>query len=548
MAQKIIDIDAAKPIESTVAELGLPRRPLIVLLGDFDSKLNSQVGSICRRVIAPAALEPGALILDNARCAGCAALIATAALEQDKPVALLGIIPSDRAPTDIDGDHEIVLRLPATWADATKYTFQIADELVKDGAAPKPAVAVLFGGAGPEKKALVRCARRGWPVLVMEGSGGLADQVLDASAAGPDGTAASLVADPDLREILETASIYPSSMDASVDELSRILLGRIDERPEMLVSTLTEAWTRFDELDVTAVLKRTTFLVTEMALITLAVLAALFAILTAGPNAVSPAWRWWLHTHGMHMGRLHLLVLSTPITISIIAAYSSHFRDGNKWILLRGAAEALKSEIFRFRAKAGGYSDEQCRQTSRDLKLAARIKDISSALEQSEVNKMGLRAPPPNRKERASFLSPDEYVEARLQDQVKHFTKKTRRLSRKLFGMQLLVYMAGAAGTFLSAVQLDIWVALATAFVTALMTKLQADQVENSLMQHNRALASLRNVHAWWTALSAWEKVRRKNIDVLVDQTEKALESETAGWVRQMQSALDKLTVKEPRK
>jgi hypothetical protein len=45
--------------------------------------------------------------------------------------------------------------------------------------------------------------------------------------------------------------------------------------------------------------------------------------------------------------------------------------------------------------------------------------------------------------------------------------------------------------------------------------------------------------------LTSWEKTRRKNIDLLVDQTEKALERETAGWVQQMQSTLDKLTEKE---
>ncbi len=548
MAQKIIDIDASKPIEATVAELQLPSRPLIVLLGDFDSKLNDQVRGICSRVIVPAAVDPGALILDNAACGGCAALIAKAALDQDKPVALLGIVPGDRAPTAIDADHEAVLRLPSEWADSTKYTFQIADELIKNETGPKPTLAILFGGSEPEKKALLRCARRGWPVLVMKGSGGLADQILQVRASQPDGTAGSLLTDPELREIVETASIYPSSMDASVDELNRILLGRIDERPEMLVNTLKEAWTRFDELDAAAILKQKTFLILELALITLGVLAALFAILTSGSNAVSPSWRLWFHRHGMRMGRLHLLVLLTPIAISIIAAYNSHFRDGNKWILLRGAAEALKSEIFRFRAKAGGYSDEQCLQTSRDLKLAARIKDISSALEQSEVNKMGLRAGRTNAGQRASFLSPDGYVDARLRDQVKHFTGRTATLSRKLIGMQLLVYMAGGAGTFLAAMRLDIWVALATALVTALTTKLQADQVENSLMQYNQALASLRNVDAWWTALSAWEKGRRKNIDLLVEQTEKAMETETAGWVRQMQSALDKLTEKEPQK
>jgi hypothetical protein len=547
MAQKIIDVDASKPIESTVAELQLPARPLIVLLSDFDSKLNEQVRSICRRVIAPAALDPGALILDNAHCSGCAGLIARAVMEQDKMAMLLGVVPNDMAAANIDGDHQMILRLPAVWSDVAKYTFQIADELIKDGRSPKPAIAVLFGGADAEKQALIRCARRGWPVLAIKGTGGLADQILSAQSSQANGDTPGDATDAELKEIVETASIYPSSIDSSVDDLNRILLGHIDQQPGSADSTLKQAWLRFDELDLTAVLKQARFRIVEMALITLAVLAALFAILTT--SKAVPAWsRAWFHERGLPIGTLHWLVLLTPITISVIGAYNSHFRDGNKWILLRGAAEALKREIFRFRARAGSYSDEQCLQTSRELKLAAKLKDITSALEQSEVNKTNLVPVVRGKEDRNTFLSPEEYIEARLRDQVKHFIGKTRRLARQLRLLQFSIYMAGAAGTFLAAIRFDVWVALATALVTALTTKLQADQVENSLMQYNQALAGLRNIDAWWTALSRWEKGRRKNIDVLVDQTEKALESEAAGWVQQMQSALDKLTEKEPQR
>jgi len=112
--------------------------------------------------------------------------------------------------------------------------------------------------------------------------------------------------------------------------------------------------------------------------------------------------------------------------------------------------------------------------------------------------------------------------------------------------MKCSMYVAGGAGTFLAAINLAPWVAVATAVVTALATKLQADQVESSLVQYNQALASLCNIELWWQALTTWEKSRRRNIDLLVEQTEKTLEAETAGWIQQLQSAIDKLTEKEP--
>jgi hypothetical protein len=538
MPQNIVDVDPSKSVATTVKGLGLPPLPLLILLGDFDANLNSQVRAICSRVIAPLALNPGALILDDARCAGCAALIAQAALDQDQTPLLFGIVPHDRAATAIDPNHALILRLPAVWSDTAKYTFQIADELMSDPAVANRVIAMLFGGGDTEKNALMRCARRGWPVLVLKNTGGLADQIITAITPLPDGTTPPAPTDPDLREIVESAIIYPSSLDAGMDDLRRLLLARVDPHPETVTDTVHLAWARFDELDRAALQKQTWFRWLELALIILAVLAALLAILTAAPH-IPLAIRNALP--------LHILVIVTPIVISIIGAYNSHFRDGNKWILLRGSAEAIKREIFRFRTQAGAYSDQQCLQTSRESKLAARIKDITSSLEQSEVNKTNLEPPTPQHDtERDSFLTPDQYITIRIQDQISYFVSKTRKLSAQLTLMQVIIYLIGGIGTFLAAIHLDIWVALATAVVTAFTTKLQADQVERSLVQYNQALASLRNIKAWWTALSPWEKNRRNNIDLLIDQTEKTLESETAGWVQQMQSALDKLTEKEP--
>ena len=84
-----------------------------------------------------------------------------------------------------------------------------------------------------------------------------------------------------------------------------------------------------------------------------------------------------------------------------------------------------------------------------------------------------------------------------------------------------------------------------TAVAATLTTRLETDQVAYSLIQYNQALTGLRNIASWWKALSPWEKGRRRNIDLLVEQTETTLEGELAGWAQQMQSALDKLTEKE---
>jgi hypothetical protein len=533
--QNIIDIDLSQPLETSLNKLQLPRSPLILLLGDFPSSLNDQIRSICRRVLAPIASDPGALILDNAACSGCAAAFGSAAIDQDKMPSFLGVVPNDRALSEIDPNHQRILRLPLEWTDISKYTFQIADALVKDPEFADRVVAVLFGGTDGDKRSVIRCAQRRWPVVVFDKTGGLAEQIIAATTPPANGSL-SPPSDPELREIIETAILYKSSVESSVDDLQRTLLGRVDPRPETAANTLQEAWARFDELDCAALVKQTWFRRLELFLILMAVAAALFAILTTIFPAESSRGGFFLH----------LAVIITPIAISIIGAYNSHFRDGNKWILLRGAAEALKREIFRFRTKTGVYSDIQCQQTSRESKLAAKVKEITSSLEQSEVNKNNLELRPQGDPQRNNFLSPADYIKERLEDQIAYFVKKTRKLFIQLTALQVCIYVVGGVGTFLAAIKLDIWVALATAIVTAFATKLQVDQVENSLVQYNQTLASLRNIACWWKALSRWEKNNAKNIDVLVDQAETAMETETAGWVQQMQSALDKLTEKEP--
>ncbi len=359
-----------------------------------------------------------------------------------------------------------------------------------------------------------------------------------------------------------------------MDDFSRVVLGQIQSDPSILTNSLREAWGWFDKLDQAAVIRQIRFRSLELTLILLAVIATLFAILSSG-NALTPSFKAWVLQWWAGAGTtLHILVIIIPILISIVGTYNSHFRDGNKWILLRGAAEAIKREIFRFRAQAGVYSERQCGQISAESKLAAKIKDITSALEQSEVNKTSLGNSEQNKlikaislvrrmallrrrqtaslrneetdAERMELLTTDRYIVVRIENQMDYLERKTGSLSIRLSRMQMLIYIIGGTGTFLAAIRLYVWVALATALVTAVTTKLQADQVENSLVQYNQTLASLRNIDAWWKALSVWERERRRNIDLLVDETERTMANETAGWVQQMQSALDKLTEREP--
>lgn len=541
--KRLIDVSPTDTIDSIIAQIKSEPRPLIILLGDYDVSLDPTVKSLCSRAIVPAAVSSGALIIDNGANSGCSALVGQAVRDEDQgPVpTLVGI--TTHSVGEPEPNHTVIVRLPAEWSDPMKALVQIAGELVKDQTAvDRPILTVLFGGGEKEKEALVRCARREWPILVLQGSGGIADEILRGMEPVAEGEPPAPVADPDLREIIETAGIYKFAISGNVDDLNRILLARIDLRADILA----DAWNRYDDLDKAAIGKQVLFKNLQRAILGLGLAATLLAISRSG--SALPLWLKQLFPAqfaSAFQNLTHILIVLTPITISILVASNSRFREGNKWILLRAASEAIKSEIFRYRMRAGAYSNEQCLQVSRESKLAEKLKDISSALMQSEVNQTSVPAVVENDPASLTFLSPDDYIKNRINNQIDYFVTKTASLSKRLKKVQVWIYIAGGAGTALAAFHGDVWVALTTAFAATLTTRLETDQVEHTLVQYNQALTGLRNIASWWRALSQWEKGRRRNIDLLVEQTETTLEGELAGWVQQMQSALDKLTEKQ---
>jgi hypothetical protein len=535
----IIEIAATDNFETAAAKLTLQPDVILLLFGGVDDALAAQVRSVFERAVAPIALLANVLVVDDGRSDGITGFMGQAAQRLDQPPALLGILlPNESAP---DANHALIMRLPPEWTDPAKSSFLLTAELAKlRQGGLKPVAALLVGGSESDKVTALRCARRGWPLFIVQGAAGLGDTILTAMAPPPAGAQATQITDPDLREILDIATIAPLPLDGNTDDLKRILLGPI-QRPG---DVLADAWSRFDDLDLAAVEKQNLFRGTQVGILSLTVVATLLAIAISGSVLPAQMSFWRIQNLNVH-GILHVLLIAIPILISMLGAFNARFREGNKWLLFRAAAESIKREIFRYRTRSGLYSDEQCIQISAPLRLAGNIKDISTSLAQSEVNRTSL----PHRSivdpARLKNLTPEAYLHDRVEDQISYFVSKTGALYRQLKRLQLWILIVGGLGTFLAAIRLEVWVALSTALATAFTNKLEIDQVENSLVQYNIALTNLRNIQSWWKGLTPWEKTRRKNIDLLVDQTEKALEHETAGWVQQMQSTLDKLTEKE---
>jgi hypothetical protein len=420
----------------------------------------------------------------------------------------------------------------------------------------------LVNGGAIAKDELLQSVRRNWPVIVIEGSGRLADQVA-ALKEKP-----SQIEDPVLAEIVEEGDLRIFPITGALEDFERMLFSQSPN-----IKLLRDAWHRFATYDANANRLQQAFRKIQFWFLVLGLIAVFLVVfqkqgqeLVKHQQMLDNALRW-----------LRYPIMVIPIVTAILLAYYNKFRPGNKWILLRGSAEAIKREIYRYRSRTGDYSKDRLTTNSRDDVFNERLEPVSRRLMQTEANHGALkpykgqlppamegaqksswyrffifRRPPPPKKEVAqnnddgfSFLMPDRYIELRLEDQLNYYSNKTPKLEKQIKRMQVAILVAGGAGTLLAAVGAQLWVALTTALATALTASLASRQLDETLVRYNQSAADLANVRDWWTKLSPAAKRNPKNIDQLVEVTEKVLETETSGWVQRMENALAQLKAEE---
>jgi hypothetical protein len=584
--------DAASILQALKIE---PPQALIIISGGAagldeavakDAELKSRLIQLFSRGIACAALDVKAVILDGGTQSGVMQLMGQGVADRDHGSTLLGVSPAGKvtypdgpqegsiqggAPLDPNHSH-FVLVDSDQWGGETETMFSLAAALV--GAAPaakSAAVTVLVNGnpEGISKAEVLHSVRHGWPVVVVEGSGGLADEIAKLLKERPP-----FIQDPALAEIIDDGDLRLFGLDGPVAALKELITRQFG-RDESLVL----AWQRLGTYDVQALRHQADFNRLRIWILRLGVLTTFMVVLKAA--LASPGWvayltflsqetRDWLNNIAVPWSGvvLYYVVLVLPILTSFVIAMETRLNPGNKWVLLRNSAESIKRAIFEYRtrpavysrpAAAGGAqtpapSDQQQEQATREAELARSVAFISQQLLQTDVNMSSLPAyagviPPQYAAAEADdgfrFLTPDLYIALRLDDQLAFYQRRSGSKEEELRRYQIWTLVAGAAGTFLAAVGLDLWVAVTTALATALITYLQYRQTEHTLVQYTQTSTALQNVKAWWTALSAQEQADRKNVDKLVDTAETIMASEQRGWMQQMQDALAQLRSEE---
>ena len=537
--------------------LNLPKALIIVAGGadNFDDTIKPKILQLLSRGVARTAVGLNAMILDGGTKAGVMELMGESISDYEEKITLLGIVPSgktiypsgpsatDQNNVELDSNHtHFVLVNCDQWGCETRTMFRLAKFLGKN----VPVITIVLNGGELSKEEARLSVRQKWPVIVVEKTGRLADEI--ATAWREKGKAETqAIKDPALAEIIADGNISLFSLDDSVDGFRKLLSNSLCVPTD---DCLKAAWKAFVVFDYNAGQRQKSFNRLQTSIMLLGIFASALALAFTQfkPLLVTDA-----SSYNQVGQALNYVIIVLPISISVIVAGSNRFREGNKWVLLRSSAESIKSEIFGYRTGTNQYRRSPNERP--ECELQKNLQNCTRRLNQTEVNRCGLlpyKGPIPPEMYGASAnddgfssLTPEQYVKIRLGDQLSYYRKKTVRMETTLHRMQWSIYGLGGLGTFLAAVGFQLWIALTTTIVGVITIYLEYQQVENSLIQYNQTAADLENLKSWWVSLSNEQKQEPKNYDQLVELTEGALHTEMAGWTQRMENALAELYAKE---
>ena len=559
---------------AVLAALGIPPgRPVLVLCGgaatlDADMAVRAALAPVLGPAVLAATRRVAGLIVDGGTDAGVPALIGQAASGVDRPTPLLGVAPAALVTADgaaerdgqvaLEPHHPFFVLTPGqAWGDETEWLASMAAA----AAGEEPVVMVVAGGGAVALAEVREAVRRGWPVVLLLATGGLADELAarwrSAHLPAPRQrwrdrlihrqtapASGELLADragfpPDELERLAGRGFFRLVPPEDANDLAAALDWELHPR-----SVLGRAWQRFARYDQAAVRLRRSFETSQVTILGLGLAATLLALVLRGLESPLNASASWIGT------ALHYSVVALPLLAAALIAFADRFAFGKRWVLLRGAAETVKGEIYWYRTGTGIYADSDHPGTpSPERRLAARLEAVDRRLFDTEVSASELPAYTGGLPPRESWiaatddgfsrLNADRYLAVRVADQIRFYRSRTRANGRRLRLIQAVVLLAAASGSLVAAVGQEIWVGFTTALATAFAVYRGYLQLDATVVAYNQAASRLENLDSYWAALTRADRIAE--YPWLVEQTEAVLQTELGGWVQQMNEALQAL-------
>ena len=221
--------------------LGLPRgRPVLAVFGSadtLDTDLAAAVLPVLRAVLAAAA-RTDAVVITGGADVGVTHLLGLAAESLDgRWPRLVGVAPSgrvaaeDAAPADgeveLNVNHDTAVLVPGSkWGEELPALFRAVDAVT---GSKRPALALLIGGGDVARSALVDHLGRDRPLLVLAGTGGLADEIAGGKPSAPPAAGVEGEDTRGVAEVEDTGKPAEVAAAAESEDAVAAVTGRDDD-------------------------------------------------------------------------------------------------------------------------------------------------------------------------------------------------------------------------------------------------------------------------------------------------------------------------------
>ncbi len=146
--------------------------------GDDENVQQDQLKRLFSQGFVKALSVAGTVIFDRAEDVGLArALGSCVEHRQQRPLLVCisdGARIIDQASKELDSEHDLFVCASEAGEKETQLAMA---EAMADQSPDLPIIGLLRGGGDADKPSLQRVVRRGWPVITVTGSGGLADEL-----------------------------------------------------------------------------------------------------------------------------------------------------------------------------------------------------------------------------------------------------------------------------------------------------------------------------------------------------------------------------------
>ena len=317
----------------------------------------------------------------------------------------------------------------------------------------------------------------------------------------------------------------------------------METKPQQVPPILEVAWTEFSQLDAASGKRALAHTNLRKWIATFGVLAALFAILSVQyPNSFPEIGRFLLK----------LLLITSPILASALAAYVNKFYSSGDWLITRAGAEEILKEIYMYRTILQNTKD-------RRVWLEKRLNEIQRSVYRGMNGELIMEPykgiiPPaprfstsdPNCDPGFHDLTGEEYYKYRLEEQLNWHMKKVGQRHKERVLLQLLVIGSGVVGAIFAAFGggLTLWVAVAVSLTTTFIGWQELRNLDLVVRNYSMVIVELRILSDHWRNLEEGERTQSE-FNKMVRSTEEVLWSRNVEYIKAMQEALKEANLEE---